>query len=196
MAARGAAGQRLTQQIWATVVDCQGSRCAACSVSGRDGAHDAFIDDGRREPARPVPDPRPHQRKSHHDLRLLSSDYLAEKTDKVKFQQFPRAQAGAGASIMPGVRDDDWEIATTEVEPSRGYAAAFLSSSALLGSGRHCEDASTKAESTTRDLVLAELGRGQFAHRKCLSRIPACFRRAISFSDSQPGVTSSDAASA
>lgn len=83
-----------------------------------------------------------------------------------------------------------------EVEPSRGYAAAFLSPDALLGSERHCEDASTKAESTTRDLVLAELSRGQFAHRKCLSRIPACFRRANSFSDSQPGVTSSDAASA
>ena len=83
-----------------------------------------------------------------------------------------------------------------QVEPSRGYAAAFLSPDALLGSERHCEDASTKAESTTRDLVLAELSRGQFAHRKCLSRIPACFRRANSFSDSQPGVTSSDAASA
>lgn len=51
-------------------------------------------------------------------------------------------------------------ICGAKVEPSRAEARQFLSSCALLGSGRHGEGASTEVKSTTtKDLVLAELDR-------------------------------------
>ena len=57
-------------------------------------------------------------------------------------------------STLPNPSLDITTYLLNEAALARG---SFLSPGALLGSGWHCEGVSTEAESTTRDLDLAEL---------------------------------------